>query len=119
MDEKNQATIYQREAFAIRDIKANVFTAPFIAGTSDEARRIFGDMCYFGGDNLIARHPSDYLLYHVGYFDINTGKLTPVDGLPTLIISALEIINVYKEQYKNVVPDSQEDSSTSISNSTD
>lgn len=99
MSDVEQKTVYQRELYAIRDIKSNTFTAPFVAGTGDEARRIFGDMCYFGGDNLIARHPEDYQLYHLGYFDISTGIVAPTESLPTYVIGACEIINIYKERY--------------------
>lgn len=108
MSDVEQKTVYQREAYAIRDLKANVFTAPFVAGTVDEARRIFGDMCYFGGDNLIARHPSDYELYHVGYFDISTGLISPCTALPVRIISAQEIISVYRSLYSKQLSDNSE-----------
>ena len=103
-----EKTVYQKEMYSIRDIKSNTFTAPFIAGTGDEARRIFGDMCYFGGDNLIARHPEDYQLYHLGYFDISSGIVSPTESLPTYVISASEIINIYKERYSKQVADTDE-----------
>lgn len=108
MSDYEQKTVYRREMYAIRDIKSNTFTAPFIAGTVDEARRIFGDMCYFGGDNLIARHPEDYQLYHLGYFDISSGIVSPLDGIPTYVIGACDIINIYKERYSKQVADTDE-----------
>lgn len=108
MSDVEEKSVYEKEMYAIRDIKSNTFTAPFIAGTADEARRIFGDMCYFGGDNLIARHPEDYQLYHLGYYDISSGIVTMKQCPPTYVIGAHVIINIYKERYSKQVADTDE-----------
>ncbi len=108
MSDVEEKTVYQKEMYAIRDIKSNIFTAPFVAGTGDEARRIFGDMCYFGGDNLIARHPEDYQLYHLGYYNISTGIVSAIESLPIFVIGASEIINMYKERYSKQIVDAVE-----------
>lgn len=99
-DEEKQLSVYSRKVYSIKDIKSDTYTAPLLAGTSKEAERIFGDMCYFGGDNLISRHPEDYLLYCVGSFDIRTGELVCVSGNPFYVISAKDIIESYNRYYE-------------------
>ncbi len=92
---------YDRTVYAIYDKKSRLFSAPYIAENDDAAVRIFGDMCYFGGDNLIARHPEDYLLYSVGQFSVLTGLIFGKDLVVT-IISAEDVIKRYKEHYSKL-----------------
>lgn len=99
-EEEKQLSVYHRELYSIRDVKSDTFTAPFLAGNVKEAERIFGDMCYFGGDNLISRHPEDYCLYSIGSFDIRTGELCSL-RLPVSVISAKDVIDSYNRYYEN------------------
>ena len=92
-----------KEMFAIRDEVSGKFNgSPFLASSIAEGERIFGDLCYFGGDSLISRHPMDYRLYYLGTFDT---KLGLVNGLeyPEVICSAYEKIEAYKLKYKQQV----------------
>lgn len=64
--------------FCIYDNKAEAFQAPFFAPTEGAAIRMIMDALR-QPDTLIARHPADFNLYHVGFFHSKTAVLTPVN----------------------------------------
>lgn len=101
-----------KEIFAIRDEVSGQFGgSPFLASSIAEGERIFGDLCYFGGDSLISRHPLDYRLYYLGSMDTKLGTINPLD-YPEMICSAYEKIEAYKLKFKKAqevsIDDTQE-----------
>lgn len=69
-----------------RDIKANLFFAPMFYQSLGQAERQFRDECNRPADgNLLAAHPSDFELFHVGAFDDETCRFDLLDK-PTQIV---------------------------------
>lgn len=62
--------------FAIHDAKAGFFQVPFYMPSVGQAVRALLDLCA-DGSNMIARHPGDFSLYHLGTFDDATGRFVP------------------------------------------
>lgn len=58
--------------FAIFDIKAEVFSAPFFMSTAGEAVRAFKDLVN-DPNTTIGRHPEDYRLMCLGTWNNGTG----------------------------------------------
>ena len=63
--------------FAVRDAKAEQFTAPFQASNDAVAIRMFSELVNTR-NHTFNRHPEDYQLYRIGDFDTATGELAPV-----------------------------------------
>lgn len=61
-------------AYSIRDVKADVFHAPFFLPTDGAATRAFSDVAN-DLTTQIGRHPADFTLFHIGSFDDATGYL--------------------------------------------
>lgn len=87
---------YCKRLYSIFDEKSETFTAPFVARNDKDGSRILTDMLIYGGDNLMARHPEDYILYCLGDFDIRTGKILGYE-LIKRIVSCSELLEVYKK----------------------
>ncbi len=64
--------------YAIYDIKASCFNAPFAQKTNAEAMRTFGDLVV-DKTSRISSHPEDYELHLVGQFDSEGGNLLAAD----------------------------------------
>lgn len=62
--------------YTILDSKAGIYFAPFTARQHGEAMRSFSDSA--NGQDGIGAHPEDYNLYHIGYFDSETGEIEVV-----------------------------------------
>lgn len=57
----------------VRDIKANLFFSPMFYQSLGQAERQFRDEVNTKRDgNLLAAHPEDFELFHVGVFDDDT-----------------------------------------------
>lgn len=63
--------------FTVFDAAAGSFNPPFPAPSAAAALRGFGDAAN-DGQSAIGQHPKDYTLFHVGEFDVLTGKISPV-----------------------------------------
>lgn len=61
------------QAFAVYDEKAEAYMAPFFYPGAGLAIRAFQDATK-DPDSPISKHPGDYKLYRVGYFDDNDGS---------------------------------------------
>ncbi|UPW40966.1 nonstructural protein [Sigmofec virus UA08Rod_5935] len=75
--------------FSIRDFKSG-FLTPVCEANAAVAARNFQHAC-MASDSLFFSHPEDYALYHLGYFDTDTGVMTPLD-LVDEIITATQAI---------------------------
>lgn len=60
--------------FAVSDIKAGAFMAPFSAASAGLAVRMFQD-AVANRDSVFHRHPDDFVLFQIGTFDDLTGEL--------------------------------------------
>lgn len=96
-EKENVVSIHHRYVYSIRDSKADTFTNPFLALNDKESQRIFGDICFYSGDNLISRHLDDYSLYCLGEIDIRTGSIFGYVE-PKHIISARNIYEIYERE---------------------
>lgn len=76
--------------YSIRDAKAEAFMRPFFAPTNGMAMRSFRDAVNAGGEEPVAKHPEDYALYHIGYFDELVGELTRMDQ-PVMLALAITL----------------------------
>jgi len=78
----------QTNAYSIRDVKADVFHAPFFLPTDGAATRAFSDVAN-DINTQIGRHPADFTLYHIGSFDDATGQLTKCERRHVVDASSL------------------------------
>lgn len=64
---------------ATRDIVANLYSAPQFVPTIGQAVRSFGDACQNTQDpnNILAKHPRDFELWHLGEYDDEAGTFDP------------------------------------------
>ena len=72
--------------FAVYDCKAACFNAPFLYRNVAEAIRAF--VHAGAGTGPMAAHPADFTLFHLGWFDVETGLVEnnePKVGLGTLL----------------------------------
>lgn len=60
--------------FTVYDEKAEVFLPPFFVPTIGLATRAFSD-CVNSEDHQFGKHPSDYSLFQLGYFDDHTAEM--------------------------------------------
>lgn len=60
-------------AFSVYDEKVQTFNPPFFCQTIGQAVRSYSDVVN-DPKTSINRHPGDYVLYHVGSFDDESGE---------------------------------------------
>lgn len=75
--------------YSVRDQKSELFHKPWHAQTHGEAERNFSQMAN-DDRSTIFNHPEDFDLYHVGYYEDNSGILTPLDT-PQFVIKAVQV----------------------------
>lgn len=61
--------------FSVRDRAADMFGRPFFANTTGAAVRSFTDEIN-NAQSELAKHPEDYDLYEIGYFEDEFGTVT-------------------------------------------
>jgi len=69
--------------FTIYDEKSEAFGPPFFTPAIGIASRNFSDTVN-NSETLISKHPGDFSLYHIGYFDTAKAKFDN-NATPTLI----------------------------------
>lgn len=69
--------------YSVYDRKALVYNPPFYAPTDGAAIRIVSDAA--NDQNQLGRHPHDYVLFCVGTYDDQLGRLEPVVPLAHII----------------------------------
>lgn len=70
--------------YSIYDRKALIYYPPFFAATNGQAVRTFTDTAN-DQNSSIARHPNDYVLFCIGDYNDQNGKLTPLMALEHVI----------------------------------
>ena len=83
--------------FSFRDVKTEKFGVLFEAVTFEDAVRSFCTLLKSGSNSLICQYPDDFILYHIGEFDIDSGLLRPLDS-PVRVISGLEVSKILYSQ---------------------
>lgn len=78
--------------YAVRDLKSNSFTFPHFNNTHGQAIRAFGDLVR-NPKSVIAAHPEDYSLFHLGEFDDESGAVKSLP-VPVSLASAIEFVPV-------------------------
>lgn len=69
----------KKNVYAIRDNKLGSFGTPVLIENDAVAVRQFGDIIANGGDNVMTKHPADFTIYHLGAYDLSTGKFVNLD----------------------------------------
>lgn len=83
--------------FTIRDLKGEIYNAPFFQRSHGEAERNFASLST-DGKSMVAQHPEDFDLYYLGLYNDQTGKIECLDT-PQHVIKA---VNVKPRQIPNL-----------------
>lgn len=79
---------------SVFDAKMEAFGRPFFVPTEGAAMRSFLDeVNRIADDNPMAKHPDDYQLFHLGYFDDADGKFSNVTP-PKLLVQGAAVKEV-------------------------
>lgn len=84
MDEVLKISAPVLQAFAIKDLKADVFMSPFFCGNARDAIRN-ATVEAQNPESLLCKFSGDFALFHIGTFDANVGMLQPVQH-PVLVV---------------------------------
>lgn len=74
------------KAYSLRDLKADNFHAPFFVPSEAHARRLLSELIQ-NKNSEVGKYTADFILYHIGSLETETGALTPVN--PSEVCSAL------------------------------
>jgi len=80
----------KQRIFSAQDAKLGIFLPPFFTPHLGQALRMWEDAVN-SPDSMVAKHPSDFVLYEIGMFDDDTGIVEPVNPIHR-IQSALEAL---------------------------
>ena len=75
--------------YAILDVKTEAFTPPFVCHNDSHAVRMFTDACA-SPKTQYNNHPEDFMLYHLGKYNDNSGELLSLDK-PKFVIGAVAV----------------------------
>lgn len=75
--------------FSIYDQQAKVYNVPFYSRYKGEASRSFLDLAS-DGKSTVSLHRDDYILYQVGEYEDETGRLESLQ-VPELVIRGSEL----------------------------
>lgn len=95
--------------YSIRDFKTG-YLAPVCEVNQESAIRNFEAAC-LRSDSLFFSHPEDYALFHLGYYDSESGDL--VSCVPCEVVTAVQAIQsalAHSYVTKGVSSDGQKDS---------
>lgn len=81
------------QVFSVFDVKAKSYLKPFFVPNEDVAKRAIKDVM---SDELseFARNPEDYVLYHIGEWDDQSGVITP-DNPAYEVCKVLQFVGSY------------------------
>jgi len=81
------------KAYSVFDIKAAVYGTPFFMGNDRIASRAFADLVN-DQSTMANKHPGDFVLYSIGYFNDETGVLETEK--PAVIVTAAACVELSK-----------------------
>lgn len=73
---------------ALKDLALDAYQRPFYAQTVNHAKRMFTDLMK-DQQSEPAKHPEDFILYHLGIWDDHTGQ-TECQNPPVLLMRGLD-----------------------------
>lgn len=76
---------------SVYDIKIESYGPPFFALAIGQASRIFEDSVN-AADSPLGKHPEDYRLFHIGYFDESDGSLISLEK-PSVVREAVDCMH--------------------------
>lgn len=76
--------------FRIFDIKAEAYMPPFNSESTGAALRTFGELAN-NPEHIIGRHPEDFILFEVGFHEIDTPEITASN--PKSLTNALDLVD--------------------------
>jgi len=79
------------KVFSIFDEKAQVFSQPFFMAHNGLALRAFSDLVGEKGTN-VNKHPSDFKLYNIGFYDDVSGALESLSQ-PEFLANATDYVS--------------------------
>jgi len=79
---------------SIHDQAINAYMRPWAVPHTGAALRNFGDEVNSKEPNDLNKHPSDYTLWDMAYYNDATGEITQADGQPRMMARAVD----YKEK---------------------
>jgi len=85
----------QLEIVSVYDVKADVYATPVFVQSQLVAQRSFSDIANVK-DSPINKHPEDYRLFMLGFFDDETGYVEAYTK-PVLICTATEVVKMTPE----------------------
>lgn len=89
--------------FSLRDLKSDNFGSIFTCYTTEEAIRAVKIRLMYDQGSLIQQFPADYMLYHIGYFNTNSGVMEST-GVPVPVKSVFDIsLELEKERKERPV----------------
>lgn len=77
-------------AYTLHDVKACTYSPPFFMANDALAKRALSDLVQ-DSNTQPGRHPSDFKLYKVGYFDDQKGQVIPIDVIEH-IVDAISLV---------------------------
>lgn len=81
----------QVNLYTIRDSKTGLYDVPQYFRTHGEAERWLSDLVANNSErNLIAKHPEDFDMFHLGTYDMDSGIVNPLDT-PTHVVKAVHL----------------------------
>lgn len=90
------------KVYAVRDVKADAYSALVVLPTRGLAMRGFMDACCQKGP--LSQYPEDHSLYELGEFDEVSGTISGYQT-PQYVMSAVEaILSLRKEAEKHQLP---------------
>lgn len=78
------------QVVSVRDAKAEAFGRPFFVTSIGQAIRSFDDeVNRKDNENVLNNHPEDFILFHIGTFDDQTGELKSI--MPKILVNGNEV----------------------------
>jgi len=81
-----------KKLYAIKDVKANCFLTPFTSENDATASRALGGIVN-DKQSMFGLHPEDYVVYHVGSFDQQSGSVVG-EPTPVYAFSCTQLVQV-------------------------
>lgn len=75
--------------FRIHDIKADAYLPVFPAESTGSAIRTFSELA--NGTDIVGRHPEDFVLYEVGFYEVTSPEITPIN--PKSLTTASDLVD--------------------------
>lgn len=70
----------EKQVFTVYDSAAKAFLDPFFEGTIEQAIRRFRSTVNHPEPSLMSQYPEDYTLFHMGSFNVETGRMLSLDA---------------------------------------